>query len=382
MTRQAKPKPFRIDIPDTDLHNLRARLRQTRWPDQIAGSDWDYGTDTKALRPLIDYWSDGYDWRAREAIINTVPQFTAEIDGVTLHFVHVHAEPRTDEVPAIPLLLLHGWPGSFLQMLPLLPLLTTLDDKHAPVFDVVIPSLPGYGFSTVPDSPGMSAPKMAPLMHKLMHDVLGYHRYGLRSSDLGAGIATRIAADNKQSIIGSHTGGTNPWLHEVPGNLTPVESLYVEQARSWIQSEMAYAQVHASKPQTLAHALNDSPAGLASWMLEKFWRWGDTSIPLEERFGRDALLDNLSLYWFTQTIGTSMRLYYETLRDPSAWAQADVPTAMLMSPHDMFPTPRAWAERQGRIDRWTEIDQGGHFLEWEVPQLVAADLRAFFGGMR
>lgn len=295
-------------------------------------------------------------------------------------FIHDRAE-RRDGREAIPLLLLHGWPGSFVQMLSLLPLLTDLDGSDAPAFDVVVPSLPGYGFSAIPDTRGMSAPRMAPLMHALMTEVLGYERYGLRSSDLGAGVASRIAADHGPSIIGTHTGGTNPYLGPVPDDLGPQEKAFVKAAQAWSQSEMAYAQEHSSKPQTLAYALNDSPAGLAAWIVEKVWRWGDTSMPLGQRIDQDALLDNLTIYWMTGTIGSSMRLYYETARDPDAWARPDVPTAYLMSPHDMFPTPRAWIERSARVDRWTEIDRGGHFLEWEVPHLVAKDLRAFFGSL-
>lgn len=378
-------EPFKIQVSDADVDDLRTRLQRTRWPDQIAGTGWDYGMDTATLRELVQYWSSDYDWRARETYLNTFPQFTVEVDGLLLHFVHVKAKPAENGVQPIPLLVLHGWPGSFVQMLPLLPLLTDPQVRGKAgtlAFDVVVPSLPGYGFSQIPSTRGMSAPRMAPLMHTLMTDVLGYKRYGLRASDLGAGVAARLAADHGDTVIGFHSGGTNPWLGEVPKDLTPEEAEFVQRAQAWSQSEMAYAMEHASKPQTLAHALNDTPAGLASWIVEKFWRWGDTSLSLEERFGRDALLDNLSVYWFTGTIGSSMRLYYETMRDPNAWAKPNVPAALLMSPHDMFPTPRRWVERQGPIGRWTEIDRGGHFLEWEVPDLVAADLRAFFSGLR
>lgn len=372
--------PFTIEVAQADLNDLRGRLARTRWTDQIPETGWDYGTDTSYLRTLVGYFGSEYDWREREKRLNEVPQFTATVDGHRLHFAHVRAEPSPGRT-IVPLLMLHGWPGSFLQMLPTVPLLTSPDCHGAEgivAFDVVVPSLPGFGFSEIPTSPGMSAPAMAPLLHALMTDVLGYDRYGLRSSDLGASVASRIATDHPDKIIGSHTGGTNPWLGDVPENLTPEEQEFVSRAQEWLQSEMAYAMEHSTKPQTLANALNDTPVGLASWILEKYWRWGDNTIALETRLGRDRLCDTLSLYWFTATIGSSMRLYFETMRDPNAWSQPDVPTALLMSKHDMFPTPRSWAERQGRVDRWTEIDRGGHFLEWEVPDLVAEDLRAFF----
>ncbi|MBC7927233.1 MAG: epoxide hydrolase [Bryobacteraceae bacterium] len=375
------PEPFTIAFSDEQLADLKMRLSRTRWPDQIPDSGWGYGMNSAVLRELVGYWAGAYDWRERERKLNSEPQFIAEIDGIGIHFIHKRTKGH-DGRKAIPLLLLHGWPGSFVQMLSLLPLLTDPDVPDAPAFDVVVPSLPGYGFSAIPHAPGMSTPRIAPLMHALMTEVLGYSRYGLRSSDLGAGVAARIAADYPDSIIGSHTGGTNPYLGPVPDDLGPEEQAFVKAAQAWSQSEMAYAQEHSSKPQTLAHALNDSPAGLAAWIVEKVWRWGDISIPLDRRVDRDALLDNLTIYWMTGTIGSSMRLYYETARDPNAWARPDVPTAYLMSPHDMFSTPRRWVERSARVDRWTEIDCGGHFLEWEIPHLVAEDLRAFFGPLR
>lgn len=368
--------PFQVEVPDREVEELRRRLMATRWPDEIEGAAWTYGANKSVMHEYVRFWAKDYQWRSREAQINALPQFTTEIDGCRIHFVHICSGSNAGR-PSVPLLLLHGWPSSFLQMRPLLHRLTTSSSRSI-TFDLVVPSLPGFGFSSIPTMPGMSAPKIAEIMHRLMTERLGYSRYGLRSSDLGAGIAARIAADHRDSVIGSHTGGTNPWLQNVPRDLSSEEQLFVKNAQAWQQQEMAYAALHTSKPQTLAYGLTDSPAGLAAWLLEKFWRWGDTTRSLDDRYGREALLDNLMLYWTTATINSSMRLYFETARDPKAWAYADVPTAMLMSPYDFFPTPRSWAERHGRVDRWTEIDRGGHFLEWEVPDLVAADLGAFF----
>ncbi|WP_298918565.1 epoxide hydrolase family protein [uncultured Algimonas sp.] len=365
---------FTIDIASDIIDDLRARLSQTRFPDTVAGAGWDYGTKTDYLETLIDYWRNGYDWEAEQDRLNGFDHFKARVDGLDVHFVHATSS-RDD---AIPLLLLHGWPSSFVQMLDLIPQLT----EGEPAFHVVAASLPGFGFSDRPSEPGMSPAAMAPMMHALMHDVLGYERYGMRSSDLGAGVASAMALSHPEAVIGSHTGGTNPYLQgEIPTDLSEAEAEFVANAQNWMQTEMAYAQLHASKPQTLAVALNDSPAGLASWIVEKFHKWVDHDGDPMSRVGRDAFLTNLTIYWATQTIGSSMRLYYEAVRSPGSWGRADVPVGYLMPRHDMFPTPREWMERQGPIGHWTETDQGGHFMEWEQPGIVADDLQRFFGAL-
>jgi len=369
--------PFTIDIPQATLDDLRARLARTRWPDEVAGAGWDYGTDLAYLRELTAYWGHGFDWRAQERRLNGYANFRAEVDGIGIHFIH----ERGRGTDTIPLLMLHGWPSSFVQMLPILPRLvdpTAHGGEAADAFDVVIGSLPGYGFSDRPVERGMSVARMAPLFHRLMTEVLGYDRYAMRGGDLGAGVLSQMAIAYPDAIIGVHTGGTTPYVHDIPAGLTEEERRFVADAQAWGQAEMAYAIEQSSKPQTLAYGLNDSPVGLAAWVIEKFRRWSDCDGDLEARFSRDDLLTNLTIYWATESIGSSMRLYYETVRDPGRWGAAPVPKAMLMSPKDMFPTPRSWVERTGRVDRWTEIDEGGHFLEWEVPDLVADDLRAFF----
>ncbi len=364
-------RPFTIAVPDAVLEDLETRLRLTRWPDPVAGAGWDYGIDTDTLRPVVDHWAEGFDWCAVERELNVLPQFTAAIEGETIHFVHA----RGTGGRRIPLLVLHGWPSSFLQMTDLIPLLTA--ERDGVSFDVIVPSLPGYGFSSQPEARGMSVARIAGLMTRLMAEVLGYDRFAGRGSDLGAGVLQQIALQSPDRLIGLHLSGTNPYIGQIPGDLSPEEAAFVERAQGWMQSEMAYAMLHASKPDTVAVALNDSPAGLAAWILEKFHAWSDTD-DFVARYGRDRLLANLTLYWATGTIGSSMRLYYETVRDSGQWGRVEVPTAMLMTPHDMFPTPRAWAERSYAVARWTEIDVGGHFLEWEEPALVAEDLFAWF----
>lgn len=362
-------KDFKIMVSREILDDLNERLKRTRWPDEIKNSGWDYGTNLAYLKELVDYWSDEFDWRKQEDRINVYPQFKVEIDGLNIHFIHVKGKSEQDT----PLLLLHGWPSSFVQMLEVIPLLRDS-------FDIVVPSLVGYGFSDASREPGMSVSHMAEIFHKLMTTVLGYKRYAARGGDLGAGVITQLAIAHPESVIGIHVGGTMPWVdfEHLPENMTDAEKEFVANAKKWTNEEMAYAMLHASKPQTLAYALNDSPAGLAAWIIEKFRRWSDCNGNLETRFTKDELLTNVMIYWTTQTANSSMRLYYETIRNPGGWGQPRVPVAMLMSSRDMFPTPREWAERQGKPDRYTEINRGGHFLEWEEAELVAKDIREFF----
>lgn len=270
-------------------------------------------------------------------------------------------------------------------MLKVIPLLADPEAHEADAadsFDVIAPSLPGYGFSDRPRERGMSAARAAELLHKLMAEELGYERYGTRASDLGAGVSQQLALSHPESLLGLHHNGTNPYVGQIPDDLSEAEKEFVQNAQAWGFAEMAYAMEHSSKPQTLAYGLNDSPAGLAAWITEKFWRWSDNDGDLEGRFTKDELLADLTIYWATQTKGSSIRLYYETARDPGSWGRVEVPTAMMMSPKDIFPTPREWVERSYNVEHWTDIDRGGHFLEWEEPELVAADARAFFRPLR
>jgi pimeloyl-ACP methyl ester carboxylesterase len=373
-------EPFQIAVEQGILDDLDARLGAARFPDQILESGWDYGTDTGYLRELLSYWRSSFDWREQEARLNLLPQYRCRIDDIALHFAHV---PGVGKNP-MPLLMLHGWPSTFALFEKIIPLLTVPAGHNAPdapAFTVIAVSLPGFGFSDRPTVRGMSPARIATLVHTLMTEKLGYARFAIRSGDLGAGVAAQLVLQHPESVIGSHTGGTNPWIQQVPDNLSPEEQAFVENAQAWQYQEMGYAMLQSSKPQTIGHALNDSPLGLAAWIVEKYRRWGDTDGHVESRFSRDELLTNLTIYWATQTITSSMRLYFEAARDPGSWGHAPgVPVAMLMSSKDMFPTPRTWAERSGNFARWTEIDRGGHFLDQEEPQIVADDLRAFFAG--
>lgn len=361
--------PFTIDVSPAVIADLQDRLRRTRWPDAVEGAGWDYGAELSSVRALCEYWADGYDWFAQQAQLNELDHFTADLHGTTVHFVHA----RSTQPDPVPLLLLNGWPSTFVQMRSIIPLLT----NGSPAFEVIVPSLPGYGFSSRPVESGMSVGRMAELLHELMTDELGFGVYATRGTDLGAGVLQQLALTHPEALLGLHQGGTNPFVASVPDDLTEAEQRFVAAANEWMQAEMAYAMEHTSKPQTLAFGLNDSPAGLAAWVIEKFHAWSDGDYAA--RFDRDDLLTNLTIYWVTETIGSSMRLYYETARDPNAkWGRVEVPTAMAMT-RDMFPTPREWAERFFNVVRWTELPAGGHFPEWDVPELIAEDLRAFYG---
>ncbi|MBI1187379.1 MAG: alpha/beta fold hydrolase [Alphaproteobacteria bacterium] len=358
-------QPYEIAVPDVALNDLRARLRATRWPDQLPDSGWAYGADTAAIRDLCAYWADGYDWRAQERRLNAFEHFRADSDGVGVHFIKAVG----DGPDPMPLLLLHGWPSSVVQMLDLIPLLTRGGPRN---FTVIAPSLPGFGFSDIPTAPGMGVARMGEILDALMTQTLGFERYAARGGDIGAGVISQIAMAQPAHLIGIHTGGANPMIGDIPADATDEEKAMIDAAQAWAREEMAYFQLQATKPQTPAVGLNDSPAGMAAWIGEKFHRWAHRPIP------RDGLLTNLSIYWHTQTIAASMRCYYESMRGGGGWGRVETPTAYMMSPHDMFRTPRSWIERQGPVARWTEIDAGGHFLEWEEPRLVADDMRAFF----
>ncbi|MEM6430876.1 MAG: epoxide hydrolase family protein [Deinococcota bacterium] len=375
--QESAVETFEISITQAVLDDLETRLDQTRYPDQITGAGWQYGMKLEYLQSLLTYWQNEFDWRAQEARLNSFNHFLAEVDDTRVHFIYERGEQGNNDI--LPVLVLHGWPSSFVQMLELIPLLTEAHDGLS--FDVVVPSLVGYGFSDIPDEPGMSVAVMAELFHTLMTETLGYERYAVRGSDLGAGVIQQIALLYPESIVGVHLSGTNPFVAFVPDDMTDAEQAFVSRAQAWFQQEMSYAMQHSSYPQTLAYALNDSPAGLAAWIMEKFWAWTDHEDDLESVLDRDELLTNLVLYWATKTINSSMRLYYEVARDPGQFGFVTVPTGMLMSDADFFPTPREWAARSYNIVHWTPIERGGHFLEWEIPSVVADDMRLFFNSL-
>lgn len=378
-------KPYTVQVAQETLDDLRARLPHTRWPDQVRGADWDYGTNLAYLKELVTYWREGFDWRAQEQAINRFAHFRATVDGFGLHFIH---ERGTGENP-LPILLTHGWPDSFLRMVKIIPLLTdpaahggNADDA----FDVVVPSLPGYGFSDRPTEKGFSQRRIADLFATLMTDELGYDRFAAHGGDWGGSVTEQLAFNHAASLVGIH-------LTEVPYNhlftiqeddLSEAERHYLAAGRQWQMAEGAYGMIQGTKPQTLAYGLNDSPAGLAAWIVEKFRAWSDCDGDVEKRFTKDELLTNITLYWATETINAANRLYYEALHNPpkTSGTHTDVPTGVAIFPKDIIPAPRTFAERFFNIQRWTEMPRGGHFAALEEPELLAADIRAFFRPLR
>ncbi len=369
-------EPYEVAVPDAVLDDLRQRIRRTRWPDPAPGEPWSQGTDLDYLRGLLAYWADGFDWRSRERDLNRFEHRIAEVAGVRLHFVHHHRVGNR-----LALVLTHGWPSSFVE---LLPLIERLGDR----FDLVVPSLPGYAFSARPRRTGVDRAFVADLWHGLMQG-LGYRRYGAHGGDFGAGVATHMALSQPDRIVGIHlsTSEMSPFLG--PGTPPPSaeEQAYLDQVGQWDETERGYSAVQSTRPQTLGYGLNDSPAGLAAWVLDKWRSWSDSGGDLDARFGRDALLTMLTIWWVTGSITSSMRDYYDNRWHGTTLGPDDlvrVPTAMAVFANEFVPEgepPRSWYERLYRIHRWTVFPCGGHFAASEEPDLLAGDIAEFFAGL-
>lgn len=380
--------PFSIQIEEEILSDLRERILRTRWPDQAPGAAWNQGTDLNYLKQLLAYWADGFDWHAQERELNAVHHFRAELDGVHIHFVHERARYGQGS----PLILTHGWPSTFIELLPLVPFLTDPKghDMDGPPFDVVIPSLPGYGFSDRPAQVRVNYLHVAGLWHRLMSG-LGYERYGAQGGDFGAGITTFMALKDPEPVIGIHLSNLEitPYTGPEARPLSAAERTYLERNQAFWQEESGYKAIQSTKPQTLAYGLSDSPAGLAAWILEKWRSWADSRGDLDGRFSRDFLLTTVTLYWVTQTIASSMRDYYDNDNKqfrvtigPEEFV--NVPTGIAVFANnfvDEGTPPREWAERLYNVRRWTPMPRGGHFAPVEESELLARDIIAFFGGL-
>jgi pimeloyl-ACP methyl ester carboxylesterase len=369
-------KPFEIRVGADVLDDLRERIRRTRWPEPAPGPAWSQGTDLAYLQSLLATWADGYDWPAKERELNRYRHFVADLDGVRIHFVHEKAANGA----GIPLVLTHGWPSTFVELLPLVPLLT--DPKSGPAFDVVIPSLPGYGFSERPHQTGVNYRTVAGLWRRLMRG-LGYERYGAGGGDFGAGVASFMAIDDPAAVLGVHLTNLELAPPDTDG-LTDAERAYAEQQTSWNEVERGYSAIQSTKPQTVGYGLTDSPAGLAAWIMEKWRSWTDSGGDLDARFGREFLLTTLMVYWVTGSATTSMRDYYDNRFTPSRAEFVETPTAVAVFDHEFVPEgnpPREWAERLYNVRRWTVMPRGGHFAPVEEPELVAADIAAFFASL-
>ncbi|GIF76276.1 epoxide hydrolase family protein [Asanoa siamensis] len=378
-------KPFLVDVPEAVLDDLRYRIRTTRWPPAAPGPPWAQGTDLDYLRDLLAYWADGFDWRFAERRLNSFPQFVVEVDGVEIHCVHARAVGGG----GVPLVLTHGWPSAYVEILPLVSRLTdpAAHGLAGPAFDVVVPSLPGYGFTPRPAAP-VDNRRVAGLWHGLM-DALGYPRYGAGGGDFGAGVATWMALSRPERVIGIHltTPEVAPYLGPEAPPLSPSEQAYVAHTAGWDATERGYSAIQSTRPQTLGYGLTDSPAGLAAWIVEKWRAWGDTGGDVDARFGRDFLLTLLTIYWATESITTSVRDYYDNRWHGVEIGPTDrvvVPTAIAVFANEFVREgvpPPEWAERLYPVHRRTVFPRGGHFAAAEEPDLVAGDIAAFFGSV-
>ncbi len=375
--------PFRIDVPEAEIADLKARLAGTRWPDEIAGSRWDYGVDLGYMKELVDYWRDGFDWRAQERALNRFPQFKTAIDGLDIHFIHVRGKGPSPK----PLLLTHGWPSSFAEFTKIIPLLSdpaAHGADPADAFDVIVPSMPGYGFSSRPTAPGATSLSVAPIWAKLMTE-LGYAKFFAQGGDIGAGVTNALGRFHGDRVPAIHTMAT-PYPYPTDENdptLSAAEHAYLALTKKWEWDEGAYGHLQRTKPQTLAVGLNDSPAGLATWIVEKWRAWSDCNGDVETRFTKDELLTNVSIYWFTQTIGSSVRMYYESAHnDRPKPAKIETPARLFLTREEVDRCPPEWAARSYANLSYGLAPTGGHFLAAEEPALLANDIRTFFRAFR
>jgi len=381
MTNDAAIHPFRIEVPQADLDDLRARLARTRWPDQLKDVGWDYGLPLDYLRELAEYWRTGYDWRAHERELNGFPQFTTTIAGQRVHFLHVHSP----EPGAVPLIMTHGWPGSVVEFTKVIGPLTdprAHGGDPADAFHLVLPSIPGYGFSGPTREPGWNVAKIALAWDELMTR-LGYGRYGAQGGDWGSSISRELGVSAPAHVIGVHLNMLLPSGPLDDPALTDIDKRRLDRMRQFRTTGMGYGAIQSTRPQTLAYALTDSPAGQLAWIVDKFRDWTDGDLP-EDAVDRDQMLTNVTLYWLTGTAGSSARLYLEAARS-GGWgppARSTVPTGVAVFPYEIAPPIRRFAELSNNIVHWSEFDRGGHFAAMEEPDLLVTDIRQFFRQLR
>ena len=381
-------KPFKIKIEQSILDDLKNRIADTRWTDEIQNSKWEYGTNRSWLKELCDYWQTSFNWRKQEEYLNLFKNYKATIDGVELHFIHQKGEGNI----SVPLLLTHGWPDSFVRFLKIIPMLTKADENGFS-FDVIIPSIPGQGFSEIPKESGMNVKRIAKLFTSLMTEELGYEKFVAHGGDLGTGITEQIALYHAESLLGIHLTDV-PYHHILtipPDKLNDTEKKYLDDITKWQMTEGAYNMIQSTKPQTLAYGLNDSPVGLAAWIVEKFHTWSDCHGDIESCFTKDELLTNITIYWATQTINSSFRHYHEAMKDmmqtmynplkklnpfDKTGTKTEVPTAIAEFQIDLLPS-KDFSNKFFNVQQWTKMPKGGHFAAMEQPELLAEDIRRF-----
>ena len=378
-------QPFKIDVPETDLRDLRDRLARTRWPDDPPGFGWEYGVPVDYLKDLVEYWRAIYDWRSQEARLNGYPQFTTSVDGQKIHFVHV----RSPQPEALPLVLTHGWPGSiaeFLQVIGPLSDPRAHGGDPADAFHLVIPSLPGFGFSGPTREKGWNTGRVAKAWAQLMQQ-LGYDRYGAQGGDMGALVSPELAYVDPEHVVGIHlnaaTVGFIPWGEVDPGDVetfSETEKGSLLRLKKFLSEGNGYFQIQATRPQTLAYSLDDSPAGQLAWIVDKFHEW--TQGPMEKAVDRDQLLTNVMFYWITGTGGSAARMYYENMHATPNWGRPPSTTPVGVAHFAEDVAIRRYGEQANNIVHWSEFERGGHFAAMEAPDLFVEDVRAFFRGLR
>jgi len=380
-------QPYKIEIPDSVLDDLKSRLERTRWPDELPGTGWDYGSNLDYVKELVEYWRTKFDWHAQEKLINSFSHFKSKVDGLNIHFIHEKGKGPNP----MPLVITHGWPGTFFEMYKVIPMLSdpaSHGGDPADAFDVVAPSMPGYGFSDATDKRGLSVLSISDLWAKLMSENLGYQKFAAQGGDWGARVTAKLGLSHGDKVIGIHTTSTSsPTPYQGPGTreLSEAEKAMLAQRVQWLADEGGYSHIQATKPQTLSYGLNDSPAGLAAWIVEKYRTWSDCGGDVESRFTKDELLTTITIYWVTQSINSSTRLYYESFFQ--AWDLAkdekiQVPVAIASFPRENSVPLREWAERSFNIQQWTDMPSGGHFAALEEPDRLVEDIRKFFRGLR
>ncbi|WP_316561933.1 epoxide hydrolase [Mixta calida] len=376
---------FTIDIPQSQLDDLNLRLKNTRWPCWPVEETWGKGTPVNFMKPLVEYWREAFNWRKQEAELNRFAHYRSEVDGYPIHFIHMRGKGPSP----VPLILTHGWPDSFIRYQRIIPRLTDparFGGSPEEAFDVIVPSIPGFGFSSCPQPEGLNNAQVASLWLTLMTDILGYEKFYAAGGDLGSGVPRYLAAFYPERLTAIHLTDIgivrDLMAHAEPETLTEEEQAYRRSAIRWISQEGGYMSIQATKPRTLAFGLNDSPAGLAAWIVEKFGSWSGCDEALFSRFSRDDILTNISLYWFTGSPAMSNNIYYENLHSLPPLQKSEVPTGIACFPADVLPPPRSWAEKNYNICRWRDMPRGGHFAAMEEPELYAEELIAFFRDYR
>ena len=379
--------PFATHVDQVALDDLQARIQRVRWPVSLDNDSWEDGAGLSFMKRLVDYWVNHFDWRAQERRLNSLPQAIATIGNADIHFVH----QRSSHPCALPLVLTHGWPGSFIEVERILPLLTQPEahgGSAADTFHVVVPSLPGFGFSPAPRAAGVSSREIAQMWHSLMIE-LGYPKFAAQGGDIGAGVSMWLARQFPNSVVGIH-------LNYIPGSYRPAsaageppiseeEQEFLDRVAAWSAAEGAYAALQGTKPQTLAYSLTDSPVGLAAWIVEKMSSWSDCDGEVERVFSMDTILTDMCLYWFGNTLDASLRLYKENRLKPLTFSAAErvvPPLGFAHFPHELPTPPRSWLERVFDVRRWEVMSKGGHFAALEQPALLANEIREFFRPLR